>query len=265
MKKVENVLIGADPELFIKKDGEIISAEGTIGGSKHSPVPIIGEGYAIQEDNVMVEFNIPACSTKESFSDAIGEVLDYLEVKYAMDNATLEIIPSARLDQKFLNTKQAKLFGCEPDFNVYLKDVNKSPSSKTNLRVCGGHIHIGYSDPSFSISEEIVQAMDIVLGLESVLLDTDTERKKMYGKAGSFRPKEYGVEYRTLSNFWIKTQSLREWAFTSTMKAIELVNEGSVSTILEKYQSSIIEAINTNNKDLATKLINEINYKKITV
>ena len=46
--------------------------------------------------------------------------------------------------------------------------------------------------------------MDYTLGLDSLLLDSDTRRRSMYGRAGSFRFKEYGIEYRTLSNFWIK-------------------------------------------------------------
>jgi hypothetical protein len=33
--------------------------------------------------------------------------------------------------------------------------------------------------------------------------DKDTERRKLYGKPGAFRPKPYGCEYRVLSNAWV--------------------------------------------------------------
>lgn len=264
MKKlVSNISLGADPELFLYKNGEIISAEGLIGGTKQKPKLISDKGHAIQEDNVMIEFNIPPSRSCNEFKDNINFVLSYLTTLAEVHNAELRIIASAELDKKYLNTKQAKLFGCDPDFNVYLKDINKSPNSSSTLRTCGGHIHIGYDEPSFETSEKIIYAMDVILGLESINLDKDDRRREMYGNAGCFRVKDYGVEYRTLSNFWLQNDNLIDWAYNKTLEAIELVNSNEIDDIVDKYGEDIKKAIDTNDKKLANKLIK--NIKKIKV
>lgn len=134
---VNNVLVGADPELFLEKDGEIISAEGVIGGTKYKPKPISEEGHCIQEDNVMIEFNIPASDSCETFVENINFVKDYLNATVTLQGCNLNISASAELNPKYLQTEQAKLFGCEPDYNVYLKKVNTPPSKGGNLRSCG--------------------------------------------------------------------------------------------------------------------------------
>lgn len=259
---ISNFTIGADPELFLEKDGEIISAEGIIGGTKASPKKISDKGHAIQEDNIMIEFNIPASDNKESFRDHINFVKNYLSQLVLLLGCNLNFSASALVNKKYLQTEQAKEFGCEPDFNVYLESMNPSPNSKSNLRTCGGHIHIGYENPSFDTSVLIVKAMDAVLGLNSLLLDTDDRRREMYGNAGSFRVKDYGVEYRTLSNFWIKDDKLINWAFISTIEALELINSGEIHNIIENFSEDIRKAIDTNDKKLAKELIKKINKKE---
>jgi hypothetical protein len=248
---IKNIKLGADPELFLKREGEIISAEGLIGGTKEEPKSISEEGHCIQEDNVMVEFNIPPSTTEESFVDNINFVKEYLAILAAVQNSTLNISASNILDKKWLQTEQARRFGCEPDYNVWKKSVNDSPAPDTCLRTAGGHIHIGYENPNMATSELIVKAMDIVLGIESVILDKDDRRKEMYGTAGAFRFKKYGVEYRTLSNFWIIDDANIKWAFNKTMKALELVNSGAINIILEKYENIIPVIINSNDRNRA--------------
>ena len=60
-----------------------------------------------------------------------------------------------------------------------------------------GHISIGWDNPTQEQQLDMVKAMDATVGLESVLLDNDTERKKLYGKAGCFRFREYGRRKKT--------------------------------------------------------------------
>ena len=48
-----------------------------------------------------------------------------------------------------------------------------------------GHISIGWDDFTQEQQVDMIKAMDATVGLESVLLDSDTERKKLYGKAAA--------------------------------------------------------------------------------
>jgi hypothetical protein len=248
--------IGADIEVFLqnKDTNEIVSAEGIVQGSKHAPF-FFKDGnpfFATSLDNVMCEFCIPPASTEDEFSDSIQEALDYIR-KTIPKNLIPLAVPSAYLNEKYLQTENAQLFGCEPDFNAWeYGSTNPRPDAITNLRSCGGHIHIGYKKPDRDVSRLLMCAMDIYVGLASVIQEPDNERKTLYGKAGAFRWKSYGAEYRTVSNYYLATTKLRKWAFNNTMEAIEFINRKNPVT--REEADAIQLAINTNNKELAQTL-----------
>lgn len=252
-----SVLVGSDPEVFVTniKTGEIVSAIGLIPGTKDEPFNIEG-GCAIQTDNVMCEFCVPPTNNATQLYASIQLALATLD-SMLPENIKTTIIASATLDQKYLNNKQAKTFGCDPDFNVYTLSPNVAPDSRGNLRSAGGHIHVGYENPDWEMNLKIVRAMDLFLGIPSILLDEDTERKKMYGKAGAYREKPYGVEYRVLSNFWIKTEESIAWAVRQTLKAVEFASE---EDYLDDETSMEIQlAINNQDLNLACKLAKKFN------
>ena len=64
------------------------------------------------------------------------------------------------------------------------------------------------------------------------------------------------LEYRTLSNFWVFSESLRKWAFQNSSAAVDaLINNNDVDSL----DSAIEEAINNNNVVVARELINQFN------
>jgi hypothetical protein len=256
--KKHDIKLGSDPEIFIEKDGEIVSAVGMIPGTKRDPHPITNKGHFIQTDNIAFEFNIPACETAEEYVENINFVKEHLEVLANANGCKLSTIVSAEINPIHLQTRQAKEFGCEPDLNVYLQDLNPKPDSNTNLRCVGGHVHIGYPNPDFEVSERIVKMFDIMVTLPSLLIDKDDRRRELYGKPGSFRQKDFGVECRALSNFWIHSDELIAWVFNQTIKAVEIVLDNQDDVYINKFSEEVREAIESNNRDLAKILIENI-------
>lgn len=261
---IKNVTIGADPEVFLHNGEEFISSEGLIGGTKYEPKYITEEGHAVQEDNVMAEFCIPPSKTSDDFCNNIIKVLDYLSDVAELNNSVISIQPSANFSDEQLCTPQAQTFGCDPDLSVYLEDFNPTISEiEGNIRFAGGHIHVGFDKPDFTDCIKLVKALDIFLGLPSVWLDKDTKRKKYYGTAGRFREKPYGIEYRTLSNFWLQNENKIKWAFNQVLEAVEFVNSGAFDRIKEEDIKSIQAAIDNNDFLKARLLYARITRKKV--
>ena len=239
-------LIGADPEFFIKKKyGGYTSAVGLIGGSKWEPKKIDEDGHAILEDNVAVEFNIKPASSFDEFRSSIHKVLDH--IRGILPGYEFSKESAVSFPQEELMTPEAQMFGCEPDFDAWRECVNEKPCAEDkNLRSAGGHIHVG-SDLAINNPVAVIRAMDLFLGVPSTQLDAGTLRRELYGKAGCFRAKSYGAEYRTLSNFWIFDDSLIQWAFNGTQRALEFVEKGNTIDVADGYR--IQRCINTNNPD----------------
>lgn len=263
---VKNYLIGSDVELFLqdRKTKEIVSAEPFIKGSKHNPYQFdpTNPFFSLSLDNVLAEFTIPPAKTINEWIGGITKSMEYVN-KIIPKRLCTVALPSAVLNQKYLKSKAAQTFGCDPDNNAWLREQNPPPKAPNpNLRSGGGHIHIGYDNPSVEPSEWLVRAMDLFIGVPSILQEPENERRALYGKAGAFRFKEYGVEYRTVSNYFVSSEQLMAWAFANTEQAISFVNTGDLDE-LEAVGSQIQEAINTSNKILAQNLIHQFNIQLV--
>lgn len=245
--------LGADPEFFLTKGGVPVSAEGIIGGSKWEPILFDKRGFYMQEDNVMVEFNIPPAETKQQFVDYIEYAKEYLETLVRLKgNFECLYYPSAQFSKEELSSDQAKLFGCDPDFNIYTQMVNQAPSAASmTSRFAGGHIHIGFDYQSQAQIEDLVKALDMTIGVNSVLLDPDSFRKQFYGKAGNIRFKSYGVEYRSPSNFWIKDRVHTAWIYDKVEEAFSILDDIDQFYDLEE---DVIDVVNNNKVNQAIEL-----------
>jgi hypothetical protein len=137
------------------------------------------------------------------------------------------------------------VFGCEPDFNAWTLKPNPRPESEDMfLRSAGGHIHVAF-DGNKMEKIELVRVLDYVLGVPCTLADPDRRRQELYGKAGAFRFKKYGIEYRTPSNYWTKSKQWIEFIYTQTQYGLNAFNGGLrvANNIQQAIDSCDIDAL----------------------
>ena len=257
---VTELTIGSDPELFIinEKTGKVVSSIGIIPGEKGEPW--VGEdmpnGFGLETDNIVAEFNIPPATDGVSFINNIEYMKQYIDKFVKNINPDLGILCAASksVDKSELQSPQAKMFGCDVDYNAYTQEPNPKPKgTRTNLRSCGFHIHVGYRDNNIDTSLQLVKYMDAYLGLTSLLKDPDKKRRSLYGKAGCFRLTPYGVEYRVLSSAMMKDVPTLQFVWDQLIKAIDAHNCGKRLP----PEELVVSAINGSDVELAKKLIDD--------
>lgn len=224
------VFVGADPELFVKEGDRFVSGFGMIPGDKKKPHPV--PNGAVQVDGMALEFNINPAVNEDEFLLNIDIVLNHLKGMIP-DKHQLVVSPTAEFDEEYLKSQplEALQLGCAPDYNAYEMAANPQPDQHPTMRTGAGHLHVGwepnrYEEDRAAHREEcamLTKQMDYILGIPSILLDKDDKRRQMYGKAGAFRPKPYGVEYRVLSNFWLVNKNTIKWAYRSSVHAFNLL------------------------------------------
>lgn len=242
----DQILIGADPELFVKDKtlDSIVSAHELIEGTKRDPLKIMHG--ALQIDGMALEFNIDPARELADFLYNIEFVMEVLKKKVHEKNPNLEfhIEPVAHFSKHYLSSLPKKVteLGCEPDYNAYTGKANCPPNAESPMRTASGHIHVGWTeaeDPMdtahFNDCQIVTKQLDATLFALSPLWDKDKLRRKLYGAKGAFRPKHYGVEYRVLSNRWLISKPLQAWVFLATKRAMELLEEGQHLYVQDQF------------------------------
>jgi len=265
------ITIGTDPEFFLKKGDEYVSSQtAKIEGTKHEPVAL-KNGGTIQRDNVAVEFATVPAKTREGFVEKVRSCLrDAHEM--LPEGHEMVVEPSATFGETQLTDPEAQEFGCDPDFNAYTVSMNEKPwCGDSTFRSCGAHIHVGCLDDDgtpikgleflleFDGKISAVKAMDLFHGIVSTVLDNSeasVRRRELYGKAGCHRPTDYGVEYRVLSNYWMKSPELVMLMDALTRDAMALIASGKLQGVIDLVgEDELQNTINDGNVPAAQKIV----------
>ena len=248
------LLVGADPEVFAKLNGEYHSAHGLVKGTKNKPFPV--QDGAVQVDGMALEFNIDPAEDEEEFIHNVDSVM--AQLRAMVPEYEVVATPCAHFDQAHFDAQPvvAKDLGCDPDFNAWTQAENEKPVTDKPFRTGSGHVHLGWTKNAegqahLGMCADFVKQSDFYLGLPSLLFDNDVERRELYGKAGAYRPKSYGVEYRVLSNKWLADASLTRWVYRAAQACFNSMRGGMLA---EKY-GDIQHIINTSNVDAARQII----------
>ena len=253
---------GADPEFFVQKNGIPVSAHGLIPGDKKNPHKV-GWG-AVQVDGMALEFNIDPAKGEAGFVRNLKEVMNTIMLMVPEYQVYDKPVADFGFDYIQGQPDEAKELGCEPDFNAYTMDINPRPNAATPFRTASGHIHIGWTggvDPHdsghFEACATLAKMLDVYLGVPSLLWDEDDRRRELYGKAGSFRPKSYGMEYRTLSNRWLRSDKpyLSRFIFNNCVDAVKKCFEDPEYAERDLMGKTAREIVDTGDRGLAMSFL----------
>lgn len=280
---------GADPELFFRdKNGLIVGSERVI------PEKLDTGGYGTwTQDGIQVELNARAEGCRANVSNYMSQAFRVLDSYLKTNRAgiTLSFDQVVRISPSTLKglSEKSQILGCAPSKNAYDPEATVKVKPGYMKRSGAGHLHLSLIGISDSMSygtmykpyrdtfspERFVKLLDRMVGNTCVLLDRDegaAERRKVYGRAGEYRRPPHGIEYRTLSNFWLRAYPL--WSLicglSRQVSAIDAASTmGDYLGCVRKWDAAgellqavsdkdIVKAINKNDLDLAWK-----NFEKV--
>ena len=239
-------MFGADPEVFVREARSTrgVSAFGMTEGTKESPLTT--DFGAVQVDGMALEFNTKPVS-QNNFSRFNENIVKALaEIKKIAGKHRIAIQPVMDFDPAYLASQpeEAKELGCDPDYSAYTMQANPRPDGERPFRTGAGHIHIGWgadipvdNEEHHEICATFVKTLDATVGIYMTMIDREPRRRELYGKAGAYRAKPYGVEYRTPSNAWLTSVTRRHvmWHLMNYAVTQQTYYSGDLNRIFGSY------------------------------
>jgi hypothetical protein len=246
--------IGIDPEFFIVDEfSRPINAIKVLPGTSSNPLK--KNGINFYHDNVLAEFNYAPVSTEMEFISKTREAISVLKTIVSPHNLSIQAFDE--FDKSEMSFPNSREIGCNPDYCAYTLTQNDMPKqffTKTNNRTAGGHFHIGgeKNDAVFHpfMKPIFVFMLDLFVGIPSIIIDHSANsfrRRKLFGQAGCHREKPYGIEYRVLSPFWLRSPSTASLMY----KLIEFVFEGMNENIYKKFWNFDVDKLRSKNPETA--------------
>lgn len=250
------VMMGCDPELFLKSKRNVVASKELI--PKEGMKASVYSSSKIVQDGVQIELNPSPEYCRALLGNNIAKCFKAIKNKLDETNMSLDFSQKVTIKKEVFEKlpDDTKKFGCAPSNNSYTGSVNVvdvNPLTE-RTRVAGGHIHIGCKN---YITDHItfVKLLDIIVGNTCVMIDTNRSnkiRRKIYGRAGDYRLPAHGVEYRTLSNFWLQSYQLTSMVLALVNIAYGVMTEKKYQPWLDAVETErIVNAINDNNVKLA--------------
>lgn len=243
----QSITFGADPEVFLRRKatGHIVPSSEVIPGA-----PLQAEktrdlrAYKsnIARDGIQAELHPVAHGCRQEMGIDILSCLSTLARAAKRVGAEIDFSSVVDVDEETFAALPAsvKELGCGRSLNVWDPAASVGVDGQTyRTRSAAGHVHLGFTNTicsawpahgQYRIDSEdripqLVKLLDLVVGNTCVMLDRDpraAERRRTYGRAGEYRLTSYGMEYRTLSNFWLRSPYLSSLVFSLARKAAML-------------------------------------------
>lgn len=266
--------LGTDPELFIFDHAlnRMASAPRVIGAYKDNPVSL-DRGVKMYADNALAEASMPPEETVGGMVNRIRDVIMQMSGRIGKD-FSLVAQSSHFFHKEELGEEKLWEVGCNPNFNAYLRCQNEPIPFTDTMRTGSFHLHLGHDALAYRGSGKYTQTedlqtnpnkvlaiklLDIYLGCASVLFDKDQTsgaRRKYYGMAGEFRPTPYGVEYRVLGNWALRSPETTRLCFDLALRALDALDSDIADVIVESIGEEDPQlAINSGDVEMASEVL----------
>lgn len=251
-------MMGCDPELFLAdSQGALLPAFDVLPDKQTNP------GYFW--DGFQAEFTtVPKTClfrTAAQLASQLNAIKRHVELTHpGMSVLKTDVVEVPRATMARVSDQHAAL-GCDPSHNLYgMRTAIPEDARTLPYRFTGGHIHFGC--PKIAADQEyaarIVQNLDKVLAVWSVGVAATYEKSKIrrryYGLAGEFRLPKHGLEYRTLSNFWLSSAPL----FHITFELARVIMRATSYGLLDFWhcdQQLVIDIVNNYDVELARRVL----------
>lgn len=205
----ERVTLGTDPEMFVETSEGVLPAFQFLPPKKAALTVGDIEQSKMFWDGFQAEwaFTAPGYHCLAWMVDGTQAALGELRTRAQAVNPTAKLSPRSvvQVPDAFLQKApfQHVELGCKPSLNLYgMSGEHVHDPRALPWRMAGGHIHLG----CLIAVDEVVRCLDAILGVWAVGVAASLDnpvRRRYYGLAGEHRRPPHGLEYRTLSNFWL--------------------------------------------------------------
>jgi hypothetical protein len=252
MLKAPRVNWGTDPEGFF------VNSEGNVVGSERV-IPRKGfhfKGHpSVVRDGIQLELQPRPSPSIYHLAHNISNCLSQLDLElrcYPGLSYTFAQSVEVTGEEFSQLSPESRMLGCAPSENIYGLRGMDVDAERYAVRNGGGHIHMDLTGTHIYSNgrderHRLVPLCDIFVGNTCVLLDRhvgNVERRKLYGQAGEYRLPRYGVEYRTLSNFWMHNTTLMSFVFGMASVAVSILEETLTGNDLEQ---ELVQTVNIDN------------------
>jgi len=265
--------LGSDPEVFLTSGGKLLPAWKVLPDKK-TPVKHFVKygaclGVAAYWDGFQAEFRTSpqGCIAYATDQVRYGLQLVLDQARKTVPNTKLSIQSVFKVTYASLKKESDEhvVLGCDPSINAYYMAGDFVGDSRRFIyRPAGGHIHLGgvaLGNEMFPDREKaaqpVIKALDAILGVWSVGAAASFDnpvRRKHYGLAGEYRLPEWGLEYRTLSNFWITQPAITNLVFDLARAILNFQEQGQMPRWLA-HEMEVVEIINQCDVKRARKLL----------
>jgi hypothetical protein len=266
------ITFGCDPEFFFAQGGKVIGSEKVL--PKSGNLGVAAGSYpnprAFVLDGVQAELNPHATSCRAELGGQIALAFKTLKDHLGnMGNVKACFDAVIELDKDELKglSEKSRQFGCAPSENFYDKDCKVKANAATyRKRSAGGHIHLGLGALLKAHRERLIPIMDTLIGNTCVMIDRcpdAAERRKNYGRAGEYRLPQHGIEYRTLSNFWLRSYPLMAFVMGLARLSVGILNTTLQEPVPERAERGIVYQTAITPWNAESDLIRRVNLNNI--